>query len=386
MKILITSMIDIHKSPHSRLHQFMKHLSVNHEITVICINDWWKNKQTDVSLYTKGLNQSFENVNTIYLTNRKISPILQELFAYYKVRKLKWNNKYDVHLNYGSLITGYFISKKIDSTVYDIGDDLPEMIRASPQIPFFLKPFGVMLGSIIMKRNIASAKKILFITPSLEKSYKLPPLKSECIPNGVDTQLFKKSSSTELKSSLSISDEFIIGFVGVLREWVDLEPVFESLQQLTQHLKVKMLIAGEEGQLEKNKELARKYNIYERVIFTGTVPYLDVPKYVSCMDICLIPFKNDLVSKNSLPLKLFEYMACEKPVISSKLPGVMNAVGEKVFYAATASEFTEKILYLYNNEQVRQTMGIEGKEFVEKYYDWSTICSKVEEILEGVST
>jgi glycosyltransferase involved in cell wall biosynthesis len=143
-----------------------------------------------------------------------------------------------------------------------------------------------------------------------------------------------------------------------------------------------MIIAGEEGQLEKNKELAKKYSVYDKVIFTGTIPYLEVPKYMSCMDICLIPFRNDLVSKNSLPLKLFEYMACEKPIISTKLPGVINAVGEIVLYASNASEFTDKILYLYNNEPARQALGIEGRKFVEKDYDWSVICSKLEKILE----
>lgn len=382
MKILVSSIIDIHRTAHSRLHQFIKHLSVNHEITVLCINDWWKSKHTNIDLHNKDSDHFFGNVNVVYLTQRHISPILQELFSFNTIRNLKNIDEFDVHLNYNSLITGYFVSRQIDSNIYDIADDLPEMIRTSPQIPFFLKPFGAKLGSIMLQKNISASKITLYSTHSLKEDYNLPQSKSEYIPNGVDTQLFKLYSSNELKSSLGIDDELIIGFVGALREWVDLEPVFESLQQLSQHLKLKLLIVGEESHLGKNKELARKYSVSDKVIFAGTVPYLDVPKYMSCMDICLIPFKKDSVSKNSLPLKLFEYMACEKPVISTGLPGVINAVGEKVLYASNASEFSDKITYLYNNEEIRNSMGVQGREYVEKHYDWSIICSRIEEILE----
>lgn len=382
MKILVSSIIDIHRTAHSRLHQFIKHLSVNHEVTVLCINDWWKSKHTNIDLHNKDSDHFFGNVNVMYLTQRHISPILQELFAFNTIQNLKNIDEFDVHLNYNSLITGYFVSRKMNSNIYDIADDLPEMIRTSPQMPFFLKPLGAMVGSIMLQKNISASKKTLYSTNSLKEDYNFPQSKSEYIPNGVDTQLFKRYSSNELKSSLGIDDELVIGFVGALREWVDLEPVFESLQHLSQHLKIKLLIVGEESHLDKNKELARKYSVSDKVIFAGTVPYLDVPKYMSCIDICLIPFKKDSVSKNSLPLKLFEYMACEKPVISTGLPGVINAVGEKVLYASNASEFSDKITYLYNNKEIMYSMGVQGRAYVEKHYDWSIICSRIEKILE----
>ena len=59
--------------------------------------------------------------------------------------------------------------------------------------------------------------------------------------------------------------------------------------------------------------------IAENVIFTGNIQYLDVPDYISSMDICLLPFDTGMVSQNALPLKLFEYMACPVPVISTDI-------------------------------------------------------------------
>ena len=46
MKILITSVVDLKKTAHNRLHQFVKYLNRNHEVVVLSINDWWKADQT----------------------------------------------------------------------------------------------------------------------------------------------------------------------------------------------------------------------------------------------------------------------------------------------------------------------------------------------------
>lgn len=111
MNILITSIVDLKKTPHSRLHQFIKYLLKSNDITVVCINDWWKSSQTNAALYTKGLDEIVDNVELIYLTNRKISPIFQEVCSYKTLRDLDLD-KFDVHLNYNTLISGYFVAKK----------------------------------------------------------------------------------------------------------------------------------------------------------------------------------------------------------------------------------------------------------------------------------
>jgi len=82
-----------------------------------------------------------------------------------------------------------------------------------------------------------------------------------------------------------------------------------------------------------------------------------------------------------LPLKLFEYMACEKPVISTELPGVKAIAGDKVMYAANHREYKEKIEFLFDDKELRQEMGKSGREFVVENYDWEKIVKKLEEML-----
>ena len=193
---------------------------------------------------------------------------------------------------------------------------------------------------------------------------------------GVDTTLFRNYGDT--KEELDI-EGFVIGYVGVLREWVDLRPVFEALKDLNKE--IKMIVVGKEGYFRENIELAKRCGVFDRVTFTGMVPYSQVPKYISAMDVCLIPFKRNEITQNALPLKLFEYMACGKPVISSEIPGVKHVAGDRVMYASTRDEYRKKILNLYIDEKKRKEMGKTGWKLIEGGYNWKRIVDRMEKIL-----
>lgn len=375
MKILVTSIVDLKSSQHNRPHQFVRYLSKKHDVTVLSINDWWKAKQGDLKSYSSDFDEVFKRINIIHLTDRKVSPILQEILSLKKVDEIV-KEEFDVHLNYSTLSSGYVAARKI-STVYDIADDLGAMIRASPQIPRIIRPLGGAVGDILIKKNIDTSKVVTVTTDTLFKSYNIPKSKSKIVPNGVDTELFRDYGSIK-REELGL-DGFIIGYVGVLREWVDLAPVFAALKNLD--TSIKMLVVGKEGRFKEHVNLAKKYGLKDRVIFTGMVPYSQVPKFISAMDACLIPFSRNAISENALPLKLFEYMACSKPVISTVLPGVKKVIGDNIIYTNSVEDYRSAISQLYDNPELIDAMGISGRQFVETGYDWAKIVSNLEEIL-----
>lgn len=375
MKILVTSIVDLKKSQHNRPHQFVKYLSRKHDVSVISINDWWKGNQSGTSLCCKEFDDIFSRIEYHYLTDRKVSPIIQEILFKKKLKTLV-KEKFDVHLNYNTLVSGNYVSKKIP-TVLDLADDLGAMIRYSPQIPEILRPIGGKIGDHFLQSNIKLSRKVTITTEALKDSCQIPEGKVQILPNGVDSNLFRNYGDT--KSELKLNG-FIVGYVGVLREWVDFEPVFRALSKLNRE--VSLIIVGKEGYFNQNIALAQEYGVLERVKFTGAIPYSKVPKYISAMDVCLIPFKSNAISNGALPLKLFEYMACEKPVISTEIPGVRKSVGNLVLYASSAQEYENMIKVLYENEGLRKEMGMKGRKLVEKTYDWKKgIVDKLESIL-----
>jgi glycosyltransferase involved in cell wall biosynthesis len=356
----------------------------------LSVNDWWKAGQTDTALYTGGLEDVTEAVPTEYFTRRRISPILQEVSSFSSIGRILEKLSYrgvDVHFNYNSLISGYFVARRLRTiginTVYDIADDLPQMIGVSPQIPRIARPVGKLLGKIMVTKNIGIASKVTFVDTHIQSLYPAPSSKAVIIRNGVDIDLFSPRPSQILREKLGMGSDFVVGFVGTMREWVDFDPVFEAVSQLkAQYPDIRIMIVGEEGGLGKTENSARKFGVFDRTIFTGTVPYRLVPEYISCMDVCLIPFAKhkgmDTGEDGFCPLKLAEYLACEKPVISTQRTSIPEGI---VQYASTAEEYRDRILALYNNPEVRSEIGSKGRKIIVSSYTWSSSASLLEETL-----
>jgi glycosyltransferase involved in cell wall biosynthesis len=348
-------------------------LSQKHDITVLSINDWWKGSQGDLESYSSDFKDIFSKIDYYYLTNRKIPPFIQEVIFTKKIKELS-KHDFDVHLNYNSLITGYRVSKHF-KTLFDLADDIPEMIRRSPQIPKLFSPLGGLMGDYYLKKNIKIANSITLTTSELKKNYKIPNEKIKIVSNGVDTENFIYYKKSKEKYGF---EGFIVGYVGVLREWVDLKPVFMALKQLDED--IKLLVVGSEGRFKENVKLAIKYGLEDRVIFTGMIPYSSVPHYISAMDVGIIPFSLNMLSHHALPMKLFEYMSCEKPVISSPILPVQNSVGNNVLYASNTEEYIEKIKLLYENNHLRKEMAKKGRK-IALNHDWQSMSELLESYL-----
>lgn len=390
MNILLTSIIDLEKTTHSRLHQIIKYLVKNHTVTLMSINDCWKSEKITADLSNPEISSFLNKVEIKKFTDKKMSPIRQELNSRILLPRLFEEvdcTTFDVHFNYNTLFSGYYSAKKLKkikiNTVYDIADNLPAMIKNSPQINRYLGGTAGYFGRIMVQRNIGISKKVTYITRSLRNNLSIPDEKALLIPNGVDIDLFKKIKNQDSKKKMGLEDNFIIGFLGALREWVDFVPLFEAVKELkTKYPNLKVLIIGEEEGLNQVKEQAKRLHIQENVIFNNAVPYDQVPKNINCMDACVIPFVKDKIGEDSLPLKLFEYMACEKPVISTELKGIKEAVSDNVLYATNKNEYIQQIMALYEDNSLREKMGKNGRKFVEKEYSWSRILGNFSTLLE----
>lgn len=380
------------RTPHSRLHQFIKYLANKHTLHLVEVNDSWKSKNIKADIGNSDFKKSFEKILVYKFTEKDISPVKQELFSRKYLSKVTKDIPFediDVHFNYNSLLSGRYIAKKSEkygiNTVYDIADNLPDMISKTSQSNFVISMSGGYIGKVMMNKNMAQAKYITYITESLKKNISIPDGKAVFIPNGVDTSLFKKLKVDQnIIDSYGLNDSFVLGFVGALREWVDFTYVFKAIKKLNQESKkVKLLVIGEEEKINDIKSMSKTLGVFEDVIFSGAIAYQDLPKYMNCMDTCLIPFSTDLIGQDSLPLKLFEYMACEKPVISTKLDGVYQAVGNKALYASTTDEYVQNIQFLLDNPTKRSILGENGRKISDDHFSWNQILKKFEKTLEN---
>ncbi len=164
------------------------------------------------------------------------------------------------------------------------------------------------------------------------------------IRHGVDFKHFCKS----LDDSLKIPDEIanlpkpIIGFHGLLADWVD----FELIKKIAEHFKTgsvvligKITVDGE----KKVKILDDIPNIH----FLGRKPYTELPNYCKGFDVALNPFVTNELTKHVNPLKVREYLAAGLQVVSSDIQEVR--VLKDCLIGENHADFIKKIEFVLNN-------------------------------------
>ncbi len=216
---------------------------------------------------------------------------------------------------------------------------------------------------------VASATKLLKEVQKYRKeNYKL-------ITNGVEIEHFSRSfTPDEYPESIKIilgRKRPIIGYFGALASWFDYELIIE-LAGKRKDLEILLIGVDYDGSV-------KRYNLdaYENINLIGPVAYEDLPRYAAAFNVAVIPFLVNEITESTSPIKLFEYMAMKKPIVTTNLPECKKY--DPVLVAKDREEFIEKIdvaLKLVNDEDYLNSLY---REAVKNSWD-----AKAKEILELV--
>lgn len=243
------------------------------------------------------------------------------------------------------------------------------------------------IGKFIEKKILKQSDAVIVINDVLKDfviNMGSDPEKTYVEKAGMDFNRFNAEISAKpvRKKYGFKDDDVVLLFVGWLYNFSGLQEVAKELCKFKNEQKnVKFLIVGEGDAFEELQSIVNKYQLHENIILTGKQPYDCIPQFIAAADICLLPSHKNEIMKDIVPIKFYEYMAMMKPVISTKLPGVMREFGHDngVIYA----DKPEKVLYESLKLIKRDSIDIEGKKafkFVEKN-DWDDITHDFEKII-----
>lgn len=395
MKILLVQDTDWFKRGPHQQHHLMERLSLKgHQIRVIDYEILWKS-QGARELYSRM--EIFNNVCKIY-DNASVTVIrpgvikipwldyVSIVFSHNREinRQIK-EFKPDVIIGFGILGT-YMAMKAAKQNniafVYYLIDVLHTLI------PF--KPFQPV-AQVIEKEILKNADVVIALNSKF-KDYLLTmganPSRTYVVTAGIDFGRFKAGiDGSEIRKQYGIqSDDSVLFFMGHMDSIRGLkEATSEFIRLIDGHPNLKFLIVGEGELYPELAEIREQYDMKNHIILTGKQPHERIPEFLAAADICLLPFNLNNVTKEIVPIKIYEYMASGKPVIATELPGVMKEFGEGhgVIYVDKPEDVIKKAIELVENGSI-ETEGRIARRFVEKY-DWDDIVDTFEEILRGLT-
>lgn len=212
-------------------------------------------------------------------------------------------------------ISSHFLSVfKGKPWIFELRDLWPESIRA----------VGGMKDSKILdlfeKLELylyKSSSKVVSVTDSFKKDLIRRGIdgdKIEIVKNGANLELFQPiPKNEEVITQFGIKDKFVVGYIGThgLAHKLD---IFLDYASKCADDRLRFVFIGDGAEKENMIKKAEKLNL-KNVIFSDPIPKNEIPKYLSAMDVALVPLKKSDTFKTVIPSKIFETSSMRIPIL-----------------------------------------------------------------------
>jgi glycosyltransferase involved in cell wall biosynthesis len=255
-----------------------------------------------------------------------------------------------------------FISKIATLLYFDYHDD--------PKIQF--KDLGIKTNTIEIEEanknlysNLGHFRYIGLSSPGLNNFSKLDSNKLINATNSSDPKHFKKTK---------LPNKCTVGLIGSTSPGRGAEMLINSCIKLKKELpKLKLKLAlnniDNRGNLD---DLVKKYSKYSWIKFEK-VDYSNAPRFIAKCDVCVIPHKKTLYTDTVLPIKLFDYMASSRPIVTTNCRETAKLVKNNdcgVVCRYEELDLSRKIKMLLTDIDLAAKLANNGRSAVEKVYNW----------------
>ena len=315
------------------------------------------------------------------------APVLDYMSAsvshYFEIRSQLKEFRPDVLVGFGILnaSTGIRLARKHRIPfVYYLIDELHRLV---PQ-PAFRR-----LSKLVEQANLRRSTKVLSINSALQEyTIRMGAAisRTEVLPAGIDLNRYVSAGGSEVRQRYEFNEtDLVLFFMGWMYPFSGLREVATAIAAAPHTAKIPKLLAVGKGELfDDLQRVARQPNAKGRIVILPWQPYAELPQYLAAADICILPAENVEVMQNIVPIKMYEYMAAGKPVIASRLFGLMKEFpeGRGVVYIDRPSDAVAKALELAREDCIPE-LGQQARLSVSGN-DWEAVTDRFESLLAGL--
>ena len=247
-----------------------------------------------------------------------------------------------------------------------------------------------LLAKLRAQERLAFTTATALITPSEVTRHYLvahgaPEERITVIPNGVDLERFRPVPAPD-------NDPPVLLYVGTLAPWQGLEFLLDALRRVTAVRPARLCVLGA-GARRWGRELEKrisKLGLAECVEFLPPVSHEEVPGIIQVADICLCPLAptERNLAQGCSPVKLFEYLACGKPVVASNLPAIREVLTHEedglLFTVSKPARLAECLLRLLEDNDLRRRLSANARLRAEAF-SWRRAQEALLAVYDGLS-
>ncbi|MDD5606519.1 MAG: glycosyltransferase family 4 protein [Candidatus Pacebacteria bacterium] len=276
------------------------------------------------------------------------------------------------------------LKKKTDAKIiYDVHEDYPKQILSKYWIPKLLRNIIASFFNFYEKRKTKNVDYIITATLDIKNNFKQD--------NVIDIKNYPVITNLDFsKNQKSYEDKnyYTLIYIGGLEKVRGIKEIVQSLKFINPKYKIKLKLAGKFSD-ENFKNEIKKLKEWEKVQYLGQLSHSQVLKHLTRADVglvCLHPLRRFLTS---LPVKMFEYMAAELPVIASNFPLwkeiiELNNCGICI-NPLKPKEIAKAIEYLIEHPDEAKEMGERGRKAVLEKYNWENESKKLLKVYEELA-
>jgi glycosyltransferase involved in cell wall biosynthesis len=240
-------------------------------------------------------------------------------------------------------------------------------------------PNKSIIHKYILKFNLNAANQLLSTSQAMKSELeKYTKKEVVVVPFGVDCELFY-SNNTLTKEK----DTVYLGTIKSIEDQYGISTILEAVKILREDFNYsdfKLLLAGGGSQQNKYRKIVNALGLYDYVIFTGKIPHSEIVHYHNMLDI----FMNVSIVKESFGVSVIESMACEKPVIVTRVPGLSEIVNNPelgiVVEKENPSQLARALKKLIFYPELREKMGKKGRAHVVANYNFKDCLQQMTDV------
>jgi N-acetyl-alpha-D-glucosaminyl L-malate synthase BshA len=199
----------------------------------------------------------------------------------------------------------------------------------------------------------------------------------EVVPNFVDCDVYGPASDGALRAKYAADDEGILIHISNFRPVKRVDDVIAIFAAVRKKRKARLLMVGDGPERPKAEWLAHTHGIADDVLFVGKQN--DMSHFLAVSDILLLPSELE-----SFGLVALEAMACEVPVVASRVGGIPEVVRDGVdgylHEVGDIHSMSESCLSILNNPRLREDLGHAARDHATREFCASKIVLQYEDL------